>query len=686
MSGSAQQALSVTISARDRASGPLRQIAAAARMPSLALGRLSASVRSLGDATGATKLAAGLRSVGRVAADLAPPLAALAGIGTIAGIVRMTSSWATFGSRLATEAARLQMTAGQLQALQGAAVLAGGSAEGMTSSLQGLGQALSDAVGGRNMEALQYLRLLGIRLHDASGQARTAAEVLPEVADQIARIRDPRLQGRVLGALGISPDMLPLLQRGSAGLRELTREARRYGVISEEGVARAEAARVAQARLVLASQGLVAALTVSLAPALTGIVSRMTDWITSADGGQAAVRRIAAAIDGWMTSGGPAKLAESISSMAAATQSAVDLFGGWKNAAIALGGVLTLSILAPLIGIVGRVSALAGIRLPIWALMLLGIGGAAAASAAGGASADGGSLALNVLAPLTGIVGRLTSLASIRLPLWALRLLGLSGGATIAGIAMGVCGAGKLFEGLTDRSNPLSSLNPFLNRRLTPGGGVPSSRLGAGPADSAPTPRQRQAYEYFLGRGYTPEQAAGIVANLRHESGANLDHQAVGDNGRAYGVAQWHPERQEDFRRWSGRDIRQSSFEDQLGFIEHELRGTHRQARIALLNARTAAEAAAAISLFYEKPAGRFGEAQNRANTAEGLLPRLRQQAAPQAPAPPAAAPQSQAAPAARVDITLRGAPPGTTAEVRSAPGLDVGAPRIERAMPGSGP
>ncbi|WBV42727.1 phage tail tip lysozyme [Pseudoroseomonas cervicalis] len=636
MSGSAQ-ALSVTISARDRASGPLRQIAAAARLPSLALGRLSANVRSLGDVTGATRLAAGLRSVGRVAADLAPPLAALAGIGTIAGIVRMTTSWAAFGSRLATEAARLQMTAGQLQALQGAAVLAGGSAEGMTSSLQGLGQALSDAVGGRNAEALQYLRLLGIRLHDANGQARTAAEVLPEVADQIARIRDPRLQGRVLGALGISPDMLPLLQRGSAGLRELTREARRYGVISDEGVARAEAARVAQAQLVLASQGLVAALTVSLAPALTNILRRMTDWITSADGGQAAVQRIAAAIDAWMASGGPKKLAADISGVASATREVVDLFGGWKNAAIALGAALTLSVLSPLAGIASRLTALAAIRLPVWLFRLV-------------------------------------------------RLLGLGGSATVAGIATGAWGAWQLFEGLTDRSNPLSSLNPFLNRQLTPGGGVPSSRLGAGPADSAPTPRQRQAYEYFLGRGYTPEQAAGIVANLRHESGANLDHQAVGDNGRAYGVAQWHPERQEDFRRWSGRSIRESSFEDQLGFIEHELRGSHREARMALLNARTAAEAAAAISLFYEKPAGRFGEAQNRANTAEGMLPRLRQQAAPQAPVPPAAAPQSQAAPAARVDITLRGAPPGTTAEVRSAPGLDVGAPRIERAMPGSGP
>ncbi|WP_408737442.1 phage tail tip lysozyme, partial [Acetobacter fabarum] len=52
---------------------------------------------------------------------------------------------------------------------------------------------------------------------------------------------------------------------------------------------------------------------------------------------------------------------------------------------------------------------------------------------------------------------------------------------------------------------------------------------------------------------------------------ANSDFWTLGDNGTAYGIAQWHKDRQDDFKRIMGRDIHGSSREDQLKFMQWEL-------------------------------------------------------------------------------------------------------------------
>ena len=94
------------------------------------------------------------------------------------------------------------------------------------------------------------------------------------------------------------------------------------------------------------------------------------------------------------------------------------------------------------------------------------------------------------------------------------------------------------------------------------------------------TPARQQALTYFIGAGWTPAQAAGIVANLEAES--SLNPAAVGDGGKAYGIAQWHPDRQANFATTIGRDIRGSSFEDQLAFVHAELQTTEKRAGEAL--------------------------------------------------------------------------------------------------------
>jgi hypothetical protein len=112
----------------------------------------------------------------------------------------------------------------------------------------------------------------------------------------------------------------------------------------------------------------------------------------------------------------------------------------------------------------------------------------------------------------------------------------------------------------------------------------------------------------FFGRKYGKHIAAGIVGNLIVESGG-FDPNVIagkrrGDQGKAFGVAQWHPDRQANFQKAFGRPIQGSSLDDQLRFIDWELNNTEKKARNRLLKARTPAEAAEIFDADYERSSG----------------------------------------------------------------------------------
>lgn len=125
------------------------------------------------------------------------------------------------------------------------------------------------------------------------------------------------------------------------------------------------------------------------------------------------------------------------------------------------------------------------------------------------------------------------------------------------------------------------------------------------------SPLIAQAVAYFVSVGWSPAQAAGLVANLWAESRLRPD--AVGDGGAAYGIAQWHPDRQQRFAAIFGKSIVGSSLEEQLAFVHAELGGAEHAAGDALRACVTAAEAGACVSKKYERPADREGEAAKRA-------------------------------------------------------------------------
>jgi len=131
--------------------------------------------------------------------------------------------------------------------------------------------------------------------------------------------------------------------------------------------------------------------------------------------------------------------------------------------------------------------------------------------------------------------------------------------------------------------------------------------------------KEGQALEFFESRRWTPEQASGIVANLKREN-STFDPKLEGDNGQSIGIAQWQPPRQKVFKEVMGTDIRDSSFEQQLEFIDWELNnGEYKRAGDKLRQAKTASEAGKIFSMDYERPADKLGEAMRRGDLAEKI-------------------------------------------------------------------
>lgn len=235
-----------------------------------------------------------------------------------------------------------------------------------------------------------------------------------------------------------------------------------------------------------------------------------------------------------------------------------------------------------------------------------------------GALADNIEL-VSIALTLMGGAGALRGLVALR------SLVGL-GGASAA--ASGGTAAAAAAAGLSARTVMGGSAAALLY----------SSKLNVGEDEELLKNRLRKGgneaagavIDFFRAKGWSAEQAAGIAANLQQESGFRAD--AEGDGGNAYGIAQWHKDRQDNFARFSGKDIRGSSAAEQLEFIHHELtKGAEKAAGERLRMAATAREAAGVVSQYYERPADRDGEVSRRGDLADSYgLP-----AAPEAPAAP---------------------------------------------------
>jgi len=179
-------------------------------------------------------------------------------------------------------------------------------------------------------------------------------------------------------------------------------------------------------------------------------------------------------------------------------------------------------------------------------------------------------------------------------------------------------GVGEFFGNIMKKMGltPSQSMSKAGGTSVGMGGG--SAEKGLGESGSS-----KEGMSFLQSKGWTKEQAAGIIGNLQSESGKDMKTNSVGDDGQAYGIAQWHPDRQKMFAKVMGKDIKQSSFKEQLAFVDWELNNTEKKAGDQIKEAKTADGAAAAVDIYYERSSGKVrGQRQSNAlallNTNEG--------------------------------------------------------------------
>lgn len=567
-------AAKITITAEDRVSRALTYIEKRIISLQMPLRNTRRNLKRFSDITGMTRMRKGMadlsrstlnafRSVGR----LVPEMSILTSASSIAGVYKLASAWATFGTNLRTTARSIGMNPGRLMALRNAARLSGGSADAMSSALGQLSTQKWEAVNGFAPEAAAQFQALGISMKEL--KQLSPDQIFARIATRIRSLKTPAAQTiaatKLFGEAGAG--LLPIFQQTGRAFQDNIRLAKRYGVMNEEGADAAAKLQKSQQELSMAVEGFGYSIAQTLAPVITPVLHQMAEWIAAnrewiAQDLAGYVKRVVT----WLQTGGWDKIQARISGVLQRIKSVVDYLGGWKAAAVAaiagmgaLWGAPVLGGLASIVAAVGGISA----------------GFLAATAAAGG---------------LLAVIGKLSQTDSGRN-----FLDGMPGFSWLDDFLSRYTPFGRSYD---DQRKSMSAQNL---------GG--SSSIAAG----------RSIQSFFMRNGYTSEQAAGLVANLSQESGFNPDK--PGDNGTAYGMGQWHSDRQADYLRLYHHRMQDvhgdQARDEQLNFMMWELKNRSYLGDSQLRRAGTASQAAAIASVDYFRPgktqADQLAEMQRRA-------------------------------------------------------------------------
>ncbi len=232
---------------------------------------------------------------------------------------------------------------------------------------------------------------------------------------------------------------------------------------------------------------------------------------------------------------------------------------------------------------------------------------------------------------------------------------------------------------------------PLATWLLKKGGLLKAGPASTGPVQSPPIAaaawisRSQSMKAQLMGYGWTPAQAAGIIANIKAESGG--DPSRIGDGGQAYGLAQWHADRQANFAKWAGHDIKGSSQSEQIAFINWELNNTEKAAGDRLRRSTDPAVAGYIGSRYWERPSDDYDEkASSRAAYATSLYNSWTSEEMSYLKPPVGQDSRSQSSgdtnSKIEVEVVLKGIPEGAQANVNTK-GLARSNLRVEKSMKG---
>jgi hypothetical protein len=177
--------------------------------------------------------------------------------------------------------------------------------------------------------------------------------------------------------------------------------------------------------------------------------------------------------------------------------------------------------------------------------------------------------------------------------------------------------------------------------------------------------RTKEAFDFFRQKGWSPEQAAGIVGHGMAESG--LDPSRPQNGGNGLGLFQWD-DRREAMTSWvRAKYGSENNFRGQLEFAQHELETSESFAAKKLREATTVQDATKAF-MHFERPRGYSREAPEDGHNFSGRL----QNAAKVYNTLSGSAPVYIEPSASPADVTLQAPNPGAVSDADVSPKMPV--------------
>jgi len=196
----------------------------------------------------------------------------VAGTTAVVGFTIATTRASDEQGKLANE---IGISVGQLDALQFAQERAGGTSDGLSSSLQQLSVRIGEAARGTG-SGLEAFGLLGIQIAKANGELKDTDEILLEVSNRFDQFSKSQ-QLEIADKLGLR-DSIRLLQIGSDGIQELVAEAELLGTTTREDARLAEEFQDSLVDIWRVIKQVSRVIARSLVPNLEDLADDFTEW------------------------------------------------------------------------------------------------------------------------------------------------------------------------------------------------------------------------------------------------------------------------------------------------------------------------------------------------------------------------------------------------------------------------
>ncbi|WP_131753598.1 hypothetical protein [Burkholderia vietnamiensis] len=345
----------LTITAVDNATAVAKRVNSSIAQITKPIADVRASVAAFSKETGMDKLGRSIEKVGiaatesaRRVASIAPPIAALTSIGTIAGVVALATGWGRNAVQIANTASAIGISTTQLQRYQGAARIAGLSSDAMTNGLKSVGNAFEDASAGRDNFVAGVLSDKGIGIHRLRDGSIDTARALHDVANAAAKIQNSQARGKFLEIFGLG-DLNPMLSKGGAVLDAyLERYERLNAIMSPEQIAQGQRYNEEMIALDASVDKLKNSVGAALAPALTKVADAMIP-IANEYGPK---------IAHWIETIHWGKVAND-------TERFIDKLGGVKTVAVAVAAITFAGPIAGAISLVSQLVRIGALLAPI---------------------------------------------------------------------------------------------------------------------------------------------------------------------------------------------------------------------------------------------------------------------------------------------------------------------------------